>query len=325
MPDYQSSRHAVSPGVQPNSPESDLPTSGADRNQRSLAGDAAVPAEETFLPSLDPGITVLDIDGGRGVPVIHALVLDHLLLADGPAFWVDAHGYATTTTLARVSPSRRLLDRIQVTRGFTPYQHYSAIRDLPAAVTTYIERAGSHQETQVNGGSARPSLIVTPAVDVQYRDDGTALARENAETLQARALTCLSRYARAYEIPVLVTRTRVDQFTTPIEQVADQTLQCEQTRMGPRFSSEEFETVVYPVADGAYYQTTFAYWQRILAARVDQRGLDLDSAPTPGSSEAALGEDSSHRQSGATRGDALTPTPLLDAWRNGSTTRRSGG
>jgi len=41
-----------------------------------------------LLPQLDDGITLLDVEGGRGVPILQSLVLDHLLLNDGPAFWV---------------------------------------------------------------------------------------------------------------------------------------------------------------------------------------------------------------------------------------------
>jgi len=61
-----------------------------------------------LLPQLDDGITLLDVEGGRGVPILQSLVLDHLLLLhDGPAFWVDANGHATTATLAQISPSQR--------------------------------------------------------------------------------------------------------------------------------------------------------------------------------------------------------------------------
>ena len=31
--------------------------------------------------------------------------------------------------------------------------------------------------------------------------------------------------------------------------------------MGPRIIADDFETLVYPVDDGAYYQTTFSYWR----------------------------------------------------------------
>jgi len=81
----------------------DQPTRGADRNQ-ALADQTDPTTEEMLLPQLDDGITLLDVEGGRGVPILQSLVLDHLLLHDGPAFWVDANGHATTATLAQISP-----------------------------------------------------------------------------------------------------------------------------------------------------------------------------------------------------------------------------
>ena len=79
----------------------DQPTRGADRN-RSLADQADPATDEMLLPQLDDGITLLNVEGGRGVPILQSLVLDHLLLYDGPAFWVDANGHATTGALLRV-------------------------------------------------------------------------------------------------------------------------------------------------------------------------------------------------------------------------------
>lgn len=62
---------------------SDRPTRGSDRNQHLV--DRADPATDNLLlPSLDDGITLLDIDGNRGVPILQSLVLDHLLLHDSP-------------------------------------------------------------------------------------------------------------------------------------------------------------------------------------------------------------------------------------------------
>ena len=116
------------------------PTGGADRN-RSLADQTDPAAEEMLLPSLDDGVTLLDVEGGRGVPVLQPLVLDHLLLHDGPAIWVDTNGHATTTTLARIAPSQRLLDRIHVACGFTAYQHYGAVCDLPTVLNRIIRNS----------------------------------------------------------------------------------------------------------------------------------------------------------------------------------------
>ena len=296
------------------------PTRGADRNQQSLTETTNQPPDEFLFPSLDDGITLLDIEGGRGVPIIQSLVLDHLLLSDGPAFWVDAHGHATTTSLARLTPSQRLLDRIHVARGFTAYQHYGALCDLPDAVNQYVqhvtavddvtthrERQNRQQETSPH----TPSLIVAPALDAQYRGDDT-LGGEHAQTLQARGLARLSTYARGYDVPVLVTRTTDDEFSAPIQTVADQHLRCEQTRMGPRFVGDEFETLVYPVDGGAYYQTTFAYWRKMLTARADQVGLQPASPPTPGEAGGTTDVGTGVMADGTNT--ALTTNPLLDAW-----------
>ncbi len=294
----------------------DQPTRGADRN-RSLADQADPATNEMLLPQLDDGITLLDVEGGRGVPILQSLVLDHLLLHDGPAFWVDANGHATTTTLAQIAPSQRLLNRIHVARGFTAYQHYGAVCDLPTAVNKSIQMSTTDVGAAGRGGSGRdedtsphtPALIVAPAVDAQYRADDT-LGETYAKTLQARTLARLATYADGYDIPVLVTRNERNEFTEPIATVADHHLECEQTRMGPRVVGEDFETLVYPVDDGAYYQTTFAYWRQLLAARATQVGVEpttpAASTPTPedvGTGVTADGETVS-----------ATADPLLDAW-----------
>ena len=294
----------------------DPPTHGADRNQNLV--DRAYPTTDCLLPSLDDGITLLDIDRGRGVPILQSLVLDHLLLHDGPAFWVDANGHATTTTFARIAPSQRLLDRIHVARGFTAYQHYGAIYDLPSAVNQYIQQAATNDASSTRPQSASPSgesvpqtpsLIIAPAVDAQYRADDT-LGETHAATLQARTLARLATYAEGYDVPVLITRSKPDEFTTPVETIAEHHLECEQTRMGPRFVGEEFETLVYPVDGGAYYQTTFAYWRQLLGARAEQVGLEPASPATP--TETTDGVGTGVTADGTTA--SLTGNPLLDAW-----------
>jgi len=166
----------------------DQPTRGADRN-RSLADQADPATDEMLLQQLDDGITLLDVEGGRGVPILQSLVLDHLLLNDGPAFWVDANGHATTTTLAQIAPSQRLLNRIHVARGFTAYQHYGAVCDLPTAVNKSIRTSTADSGAAGRRAPGRdedtsphtPALIVAPAVDAQYRADDT-LGEAHAKT-----------------------------------------------------------------------------------------------------------------------------------------------
>jgi len=246
----------------------------------------------------------------QGAPLIQ----DHLLLHDGAAFWVDANGHATTT-LAQVVPSQRLLDRIHVARGLTAYQHYGAVCNLPAAVNQSIRESTTNDSGQPrqprnqDGSPHIPSLIVAPAVDAQYRADDS-LGERHAATLQARTLARPRAYAEGYDVPVLLTRSERDEFTAPVARGTDHHLECEHTRMGPQIRGEDFETLVYPVDDGAYYQTTFAYWRQLLAARATQVGAEpttpAPSTPTP----EGVG-------TGVTVDDetvAATADPLLDAW-----------
>ena len=292
------------------------PTRGAARNQ-ALADQADPATDEMLFPSLDDGITLLDVDGSRGVPILQSLVLDHLLLHDGPAFWVDANGHATTTTLAQIAPSQRLLDRIHVARGFTAYQHYGAVCDLPTAVNQSIRKStavtgnGGRQSMSHNEdtSSHTPSLIVVPAVDAQYRNDDS-LREPHAATLQTRTLARLATYADSYDVPVIVTRSTVDEFTAPVTTAANHHIECKQTQMGPRFVGDEFETLVYPIDDGAYYQTTFAYWRELLAARATQVGFEPTTSSSPMPSTTGVG-------TGVTADGKTTPltaSPLLDAW-----------
>ena len=287
------------------------PINGAERNQP-LASHSEQGAQDMLLPTLDDGITLLDFDGGRGVPLLQSLVLDHLLLAEGPAFWVDAQGHATTTTLARLSPSPRLLDRIHVDRGFTTYQHYGAIAGLRRAVNQSIRDDTSGKTVWTLGSeeteSSLPSLIVVPAIDALYRT-ADSLSASEAKTLQARAIARIAAYAEGYDVPVLVTRTESDEFTRPVEAAADNHLICEQTAFGPRFIGDEFETMVYPVGNGSYYQTTFAYWQQFLATRAVEVGTELTPAsPSTGESDIGTGVTISGSETTA------TASPLMDAW-----------
>jgi hypothetical protein len=206
------------------------------------------------LPDLDPGLQLLDADTETS-NALHAIAVDHILLAGGDACWVDPGQHARTAPLVEVAPSDRILDRIQVARGFTAFQHLALLQSLPELVTD------------------RTELIVVLDVDGYYRDDDL-LADEGKEML----LTCLAilaRIARTEDIPVVLTRREADSFSDPVTNATDRTIRCEATRMGPRFLTDDGDpedTLVYPVAESGLLQTTLAFWTRVLTARHPQTG-----------------------------------------------------
>ncbi|MFC4989091.1 hypothetical protein [Saliphagus infecundisoli] len=197
------------------------------------------------LPSLGSGLQLLEVDGEPRGP-LHTLAVDQILTSQGSAYWVDTGGHATTQPLARIAPDPRVLDRIQVARGFTPFQHYTLIDEL-------CRKIG--EET---------ALVVVPALDRFYREND--LRQDEGEAMLVRVLAMLAQCGREHDIPILVTRSRDDEFAAPVEASAATTIECQSTTQGPRFVADEFETLVYPASHGQL-QTTLAFWHRILDAR----------------------------------------------------------
>ena len=206
------------------------------------------------LPTLRPGCRLLEAGDSNTTArqhhaasstIIHTLVLDHLLLNGGTIQWVDAGGHATTHPIARLAPSQRSLERIEVGRAFTAYQHLSLLEQLAQRV------------------DEATSLVVVPALDLPYRDDDCS---RDAERLLMRAIATVAGIARQYEVPVLLTRSSVDDFAAPIAEAASERIEYRETQHGPRFVGDEFETLVYPAGNGLV-QTTLAFWRRTIEAR----------------------------------------------------------
>jgi hypothetical protein len=216
------------------------------------------------LPTLDPGIQLLATDGRRAGGPLRALVLDHAL-GGGPVRWVDSRDHARTDQLARLAPDPRVLDRIRIARGFTAHQHVALVRRLPDLVT---------DDT---------GLVVLPAMDAPYRADDVGRGRE----LLLRSLATVSRVARDHAVPVLVTRTGTGGLGEPLGAAADRRIECRRTAQGPRFVTDEFETLVYPQGDGTA-QTTLAFWRRVLAARAGAASDEPARRDQPGPTEVTV-------------------------------------
>lgn len=209
----------------------------------SIAETASLTIPE--LPSLDDGLTLLEADGDPRLP-LQTLMIDELLLASGRGLWIGTGRYCTTDTLAEVAPDRRVLERVGVARGFTPYQHTALIRNLDA----YVD--------------AELAVIVLPDIDARYRGDD--VQGNDGQEMLVRVLAKVARVAREHDIPIICTRTRADEFSEPVETAAASTINVQDTPLGPRFIGEEFETLVYEL-EGDWVQTTLAFWQEVLQAR----------------------------------------------------------
>lgn len=205
------------------------------------------------LPSLEKGVTLLE-SSSRGA--FHALAVDHLLLErPGTAWWIDTYGHAQTAPLADVAPSRRVLNKIQIARAFTAYQHHTLCSRL-------LEDPDYGPLATVDRDDV--GLIVAPAVDGLYRDDD--LDESESERMVVSTLARLAAAARRYDCPVLVSKAHDDEFSEPVDRLVDERIECLETDEGARFIGKEFESLVYPVGNGML-QTTLTFWKQILEAR----------------------------------------------------------
>ena len=202
------------------------------------------------LPALEPGVTLVDVADDLGVTPVQALLLDHVLGGDGRAYWVDGANRANTTRLRELTPADRVLDRIDVARGFTAHQH-----------TSLLDRLAGRLDTR-----DPPSLVVATGLDGMYR--AADVDGELAEQMFIRAIASIARIERVHNVPVIVTRCREDDFSRPLRRAAGTHLQCRATPFGPRFEDAvgDMETLVYHTEDG-WMQTTLAYWREVLEHR----------------------------------------------------------
>jgi len=200
------------------------------------------------FPELDAGLALVDVDSDLGVTPVQSVLLDCVFAGDGDAYWVDAAGAAQTTRLRELAPDDRYLRRVHVARGFTAYQQ-----------TSLLDRLTGERVTT-------PSVVVATGIDRLYRADD--VPTNQAQELLVRSIAALARIGRVHDVPVVVTRSRADEFTQPLVNAAQTRLRCEDTRFGPRFTDAagDVETLVYRLGDG-WVQTTLAYWQEVLAHR----------------------------------------------------------
>lgn len=140
----------------------------------------------------------------------------------------------------------RVLERIDIARAFTPWQHLSLLRDLEDEV------------------SDETVLVVLPEFDGFYRSN--EVSDTEGERMLTEGISLVADLVDECEISALLTRARRDDLSAPLSRLADEVVEYELTRFGPRFVGDEFETLVYPVGDGIV-QTTLAFWERVLQER----------------------------------------------------------
>jgi hypothetical protein len=203
------------------------------------------------VPELADGITRLAGGGVLGV-ALRAIAVGELSREDAhpdaPAYWVDVGGAAATRGLYDRGLDPATGPTLRIARAFTAYQHFSLVERL-------CERL-----------SEATPFVVCSNVARLYDDDD--VRRGEARELLGAAMERLAEAVEAHDVPtVLTTGSPGDRrLAAIVDVIADRTTRCRPTRLGLRFSGEDFETETYGSAWGDH-QTTFEYWASVAVAR----------------------------------------------------------
>lgn len=217
------------------------------------------PRPDPTVPTADAGLTTLQCPHPRS-GALHRVAVQTIQEVDGPVYWVDARNTASTYALARLAPTGRVLDSVQVGRAFTAYQHFRLV------------------ERVINRTTPQSGCIIAPNLPALYRDDDVP-SHEATDMLDA-VIDALVTLADTLQLPVVASVTETDRLGARVTDRATREIECVETAFGYRFDGDDVDAHGY-WQDGCW-QTTIPYW-------VDLFGpADAAQAPTIAPPEPAL-------------------------------------
>ncbi|MFB6245667.1 MAG: hypothetical protein ABEJ03_04975 [Candidatus Nanohaloarchaea archaeon] len=187
-------------------------------------------------PRLVEGVNLLEKP--EGLPVFQALVADNLA-EEASAVWIDSGNQASTYAL-RSYGNPSILERVEVARAFTPFQHHRTVEKLESFVTSSTD------------------ILVLPAVDGLYADG--QLRDWEAEELFAEAWSSIVDLQERCDLKVLVSVSGSPLLSPQVESSADRTIEVSETGRGWVYCSAGFDQYGYRSGDGV--QTTLSLWER---------------------------------------------------------------
>lgn len=189
-------------------------------------------------PQLQQGINLLKTPEQE---VVQALIAAEINKTGGKALWIDSKNTASTYTLNKYG-NPQILNKVKITRVFTPFQHFNAFQNLEKHVSKEI------------------SLVCITGATTLYRKETGGLNTEEAEELFKEAWNRLNKLKKKYSFKILVTLPRpVTVLGYPVIADTDKEIKVEETSQGLKFKSKGYEQLAY--SQKSSLQTTWNYWE----------------------------------------------------------------
>lgn len=197
-------------------------------------------------PDVDQGINL--VKKPEETPVLQALTAKALAGKDAKAVWADVKNEASTYALAGQRPD--LLERVEVGRAFTPFQHHRLIHELEEFI---------YPDTE---------LLVAPHFPLLYLEGSTN--QWESEELFEESWKELKRLQKRHGLKVLVTLPDSgSQLCLKVEVDSEKVIEVEETSSGWKYSSENFETKAYR-RTSKIFQTTMRLWEDVEGKRTQK-------------------------------------------------------
>lgn len=205
------------------------------------------------LPRIDQGLTQVLYTGDK--PVFQLLVASELEKG-GRCLWIDSENHSSTYKLAEAG-GRQKLERVDIGRSFTPFQHHQ----LCQRIEKYIDNS--------------TEIIALPAVNATYEDG--QIGKEEAEELLKDSLREVRKVAVDRGLKVVISNSskvegRLEYLTGVF---SDRNLSVKETVHGIKFRSGDFRTMAYPGSGSI--QTTIPLWGEAGGDKAGKNKLDLQA------------------------------------------------
>lgn len=188
------------------------------------------------VPPIYGDITL--VEHRTDLPILQSLIARNL--DTGKALWVDSGNSSSTYALSSIG-GEKLLEKVEIGRAFTVFQHYQMICELEK----YIE-----SDTE---------LLVFSNLTLLY-DEGGANDYESRELFE-ELLDKIESIIEGQNLKVLIDLPSVDsELNLLVRKKAEKIVKVEQNSKGLRYSSDEFETSFYK--DSSSVQTALPYWSQ---------------------------------------------------------------
>lgn len=174
------------------------------------------------------------------MPVFQALVAEELRGRSASAVWIDSKNESSTYALSKFG-GKEVLEKVQIGRAFTPFQHHRLIHQLEEFIQENTE------------------ILVLPNIDFLYLDG--QLKEWEAKELFKETWKKILEVREEYGLKLLVSLSSRDSgLSYAVIDDADNKIQVEATQEGWKYDSQDFEQYAY--RDGGEVQTTVPYWHQ---------------------------------------------------------------